>query len=69
MKIRTEEHAFIFEEFEYTIPDDFPFPLDEFNDMTDDEKVHYLNTQGFDAHRTHWEYGDESQVDSIEIIE
>lgn len=67
MKIRTEEHSFIFEEFTYTIPDDFDFPQD-FEEWTDDEQIHYLNVQGFDAERTHWEYGDESRLDNLEII-
>lgn len=69
MKIRTEEHAFIFEEYEYTIPDDFYFPLEAFKEMTDEEQLHYLQSNDFDCERIYWEYGDESRIDNIEIIE
>ncbi len=69
MKIRTQERSDIFETFEYEIPESFDFPLDEFLLWDGDQKLSYLQRNEFESDRIGWEYGDNSVLDSVDVID
>lgn len=68
MKIRTQETAHLYEEYEYDMGEDFQLPAD-FANWNKETQLLYLNRNCLDCNRVEWDYADGGTLDEYEIVE